>query len=358
MIVTPVLNNVNRIRPQPHVYYFSDFEKKYSDRTLYILRNINKEDDLMVIEISLCKGNFIYALTDSPPGDTETYMELQKRRVKSSMFASNGKKIITVENLEVKEYYLTVFGSNKALKDLDIKKKLEELNKKELEGTQVDILFIYYTTNKKNYNYLVTQDFLNYESDDDYHSLKIKLPELKKRDILGRENYVDYMNYTFIVSENEDDFEYMESTCYLTKLMQKEEKNKAYSYLETNYDKEKHIFNVIGFKGDKKYYINILGKNGYTGEIITYNPVMIITSKYIWRMKTFVIIFLVIMFIVFLLLTFRIYRKYRIEKAQLDVFETNKSIEGIENKMKNLKNINLNVVKKKYKNLKEEKSSE
>ena len=226
------------------------------------------------------------------------------------------------------------------------------------EGSLVDILFVYYTTNKKNYNYLVTQDYLNYESKDDYYSLKIKLPELKRRDLLGRENYVDYMNYTFIVSEKEEDFYYMESTCYLTKLMQKEAKNKAYNYLQTRYDKEKNTFQVKGFLGNKKYYINILGKNEYTGEIVTYNPVMIVTSLTIWRIKVFVIVFLTIICVVFVFLTFTIYRKYRIEKAQLNIMEGNKSDEGIGKKIRELKNINLNVVKKKYNSLNEEKNSE
>ena len=357
MTVTPVLNNMNRIKPQPHLYYFSDFEKKYVDKTLYLLRNVNKEDDLMVIEISLCKGNFIYVLTDTPPAETDSYIQLQKKKTKTKMFSSNGKKIITVENLEVKEYYLTVFGANTPLKDLDGKKRFEEKNS-EGEGSLVDILFVYYTTNKKNYNYLVTQDYLNYESKDDYYSLKIKLPELKRRDLLGRENYVDYMNYTFIVSEKEEDFYYMESTCYLTKLMQKEAKNKAYNYLQTRYDKEKNTFQVKGFLGNKKYYINILGKNEYTGEIVTYNPVMIVTSLTIWRIKVFVIVFLTIICVVFVFLTFTIYRKYRIEKAQLNIMEGNKSDEGIGKKIRELKNINLNVVKKKYNSLNEEKNSE
>ena len=76
ILVTPILNNTNRIRPQPYIYYFSNMKKKIYDKTLFILRNTNNEDDLMIIEISSCKGNFIYCLIDSPPGETETYNQL------------------------------------------------------------------------------------------------------------------------------------------------------------------------------------------------------------------------------------------------------------------------------------------
>ena len=354
IIVTPVLNNINRIRPQPHVYYFSDFEKKYSDKTLYILKNKNKEDDLMVIEISLCKGNFIYALVDSPPTDTETYTQLQLRRVKSNISTANGKKIITIENIEVKEYYLMVYGANSRIIDIDLDKK--ETKDKE-KKSEVDLLFIYYTTNKKKYNYLVTQDYLNYEGKNDYYSVKIQLPELKKRDILGRENYIDYMNYTFIVSEKKEDFEYMESTCYLTKLMVKEQKEKKYKYLKTIYDKDNNVFVVKGFKAGRTYYINLLAKNEYTGEVITYNPFMIVTSLTARVLKSFYIFVLLIILCIFIYLAFKVYRKFRIERAQLEIIEANKNGEFDKHKIGNLKNINLDIVKKKYNTLKEEKKS-
>ena len=241
-----------------------------------------------------------------------------------------------------------VYGAKKATDEI-IKNNNEEINLNN-DGLETDILFIYYTTKKKNYNYLVSQDYLNYESKNDYYYVKIKLPDLKKRDILGRENYVDYMNYTFIVSEKKEDFEYMESTCYLTKLMQNKERSKNYQYLQTQYDKVNNVINVKGFKGGKVYYINILGQNSHTGEIITYNPLMITTSLLQRSVSIFVIVFLVIIIIIFIFLTFSIYRKYRIEKAQLDIFDSNKTDED---RVKP-NNINLKVLKKKYNSLEEE----
>ena len=90
-------------------------------------------------------------------------------------------------------------------------------------------MFHYYTKNKKNFNYLITNDSLIYESNDDYNSLKIKIPESKKRDAFGKENdvdSVDSINYTFIITDKEKDYIFMESTCYLSKLIQNNQTNK------------------------------------------------------------------------------------------------------------------------------------
>ena len=163
------------------------------------------------------------------------------------------------------------------------------------------------------------------------------------------------MNYTFIVSEKKEDFEYMESTCYLTKLMYKEEKDKKYKYLKTKYDKDTNVLSIKGFKAGRTYYINILAKNEYTGEVITYNPVMIVTSLAARALKTFYIVVLIIIMCILIYLAFKLYRMFRLELTRLDVIESNKNDEFDKHKIGNLKNINLDIVKKKYNTLKEEK---
>ena len=163
------------------------------------------------------------------------------------------------------------------------------------------------------------------------------------------------MNYTFVVSEKKKDFNYMESTCYLTKLIQRKEKNNEYSYLKTNYDSKNHILNVKGFLSGKTYYLNILAKNEYTGEVITYKPIMIVTSMTVRKLKIFIIIFLTAILLLLFICAFKIYRKYRIQKAQIENFEINNETDNIFQKnIENLKNIKLNFIKKKYNSLSED----
>ena len=357
VLAAPVINNINRLKPQQSIYYFTSIEKKYADKTLYMLRSKSRGDDLMIIEMSACKGNFIYVLVDSPPDDSETYTDLQKRSVDSNIYSSNGKKIITVRHLEPKEYYLMVYGARnkRSIESIinEENKKNQNENKKEddEDKAEVELLFYYYTTTEKEYKYLVTKDILNYESIYDSLGVNIQLPELKRRDTFGRENYVDFMNYTLVISEKKVDYVLMESTCYLTKLMQN--KNKDYDYIQTKLIPEKKIFNVEGLLPGKTYYMNILAKNDLNGEVITYKPIIFTSSLRERREKIIGIAFLTTVLLVFTILAYNILRKYKIEKAKLSSLEIEKAPDSGFKK----KSINLNVVKKKYNTLSEDDKS-
>ena len=352
---SPLMNNVLRLKPQQRKYYFSEIEQKKTERAIFNLKNNNPEDDLMIIEISSCKGNFLYALTDYPPSDSEDYHTLKTKGVPSEIYSSNGKKIITVKNLQAKEYFLILFGGNEDNNfDIVIDNANKEINTNTNE-IQIDVLFFYYTTSEKNFNYLVTKDNLEYESKDDFNSINFILPETKKRDIFGRENFANSMNYSFIFTDEKKDFEYMESTCYLIKLMQKNITQK-YKNIQIEFDDKKKIFKIAGLEGGKEYYMNILASNLNTGEVITYKPVKIVSSLTTRRLKVALFIFLIIMLILFLFAAFYVYRKYRIQKIELnDIEDLNKGNSKNKNKkIAKLKNINLDFVKKKYNQLSED----
>ena len=342
ILITPVINSVTKIKPEQRMYYFSNFVEINTEKITYTLKNTNKEDNLMIIEISECKGNVQYVLTDSHPLDRESYTELQKRKIPLSTYSSNGKKIIIVKNLEIKEYYLTLYGEN-IFNELFIEEKDEKQNSTK---SKLDLLFFYYTTNEKKYNYLVTQDMLKYENNGD--SIELQVPELKKRDALGRENNADSINYSFIISDQKNDFINMESTCFMTKLEQSNVNNK-FENLDIQYIKEKNAFIIKGLEGGKTYYMNVLVKNDHNGEIITYKPVEVVFSTSSKTIKTIIIIMLSIIVLVFLYIAFSVYRKYRKKKLQLDFVKETNSETSFNKKIKKLKNIDLDIIKNKYK---------
>ena len=215
------MDNVLRIKPEQSRYYFSELEQKFTEKAIFNLKNNNKDNDLMIIEISSCKGNFIYVLTDFPPLENENYSQLKSKSIPSDIYSSNGKKIITVRNIQAKDYYLILFGGSEENNfDIVINDKSSNTNTYVNNNNEVDVLFFYYTTSEKNFNYLVTQDNIKFESKDDFYSINFILPETKKRDIYGRENFAENMEYSFILTDKKDDFNYMESTCFLTKLQQ------------------------------------------------------------------------------------------------------------------------------------------
>ena len=348
ILVTPVINNINRIKPEQKLYYFSAIENIKTDKTLFLLKNRNKENNLMIIEISSCKGNFEYTLTDFPPLGTETYTNLKQKEIKSNIYSFNGKKIIVIRNCEMKEYYLMIFGK---------KNKLDFfIDENDENNEPVDILFYYYTIKENEFKYLATPDSMIYDIENNYKSIIVKLPELRNRDIFGKENNISDLNFTVIISNDKNDFDYMESTCYLTKLKQKREIKNEFNYLNVEINQENKIIKISGFNIGETYYINILAKNELTGEIITYRPIIMNTYAEIKTAKIVVIVILSILILVFLYIAFYVYRKYRIQKSQLEE-QTNekKPKDSIIKKLKNLSKINLNIFKKKYNDLKEDK---
>ena len=70
--------------------------------------------------------------------------------------------------------------------------------------------------------------------------------------------------------------------------------------------------------------------------------------------KGFITILLTVIFILFFYFTFSIYRKYRIERAKITYDIEGKSESTFQKAIGSLKNINLNVVKKKYNRLSED----
>ena len=121
-------------------------------------------------------------------------------------------------------------------------------------------------------------------------------------------------------------------------------------------NQENKIIKISGFNIGEIYYINILAKNELTGEIITYRPIIMNTYAEIKTAKIVVIIILSILILVFLYIAFYVYRKYRLQKSQLEEQKSEKKTkDSIIQKLKNLSKINLNVFKKKYNDLKEDK---
>ena len=348
ILVAPVMNNINRIKPEQKLYYFSAIENIRTDKTLFLLKNRNKENNLMIIEISSCKGNFEYTLTDFPPLGTESYTHLKQKETKSNIYSFNGKKIIVIRNCEMKEYYLMIFGKKNEL-DFFIDENDEN-------NAPVDILFYYYTIKENEFKYLATPDSMIYDIENNYKSIIVKLPELRNRDIFGKENNISDLNFTVIISTDKNDYDYMESTCYLTKLKQKREIKNEFNYLNVEINQENKIIKISGFNKGETYYINILAKNELTGEIITYRPIIMNTYAEVKTVKIVVIVILSILILVFLYIAFYVYRKYRLQKSQLEEQKSEeKPKDSIVQKLKNLSKINLNIFKKKYNDLKEDK---
>ena len=75
------------------------------------------------------------------------------------------------------------------------------------------------------------------------------------------------LSYEIIVYTNINDFSYMSSLCYLSKM-----KNSTQNY--KTYVKDNEIY-ISGLKSSTKYFINIIIRNPSSSELITLTPTII-----------------------------------------------------------------------------------
>ena len=100
--------------------------------------------------------------------------------------------------------------------------------------------------------------------------------------------------------------------------------------------------------------MNILGKNTITGEIITYKPVMILYTLTRRRIKIGITIVLTLIVICFLYAAYSIYRKYRLQKMQLNFVEESND-NSINRRFGKSKNIGMDFIKENYNDMPEDK---
>jgi hypothetical protein len=110
IVVTPGIQNTKYVEANPNEYYFSNLtyaanSLREPESKIYTLRLQNKDDDLLVVEISSCHGQYELSITDilDNAGQKRTDKDLEiieKNR--------HGKKVIYIPNVKSKVYYLTV----------------------------------------------------------------------------------------------------------------------------------------------------------------------------------------------------------------------------------------------------------
>ena len=294
IIVTPTENNFKRIDASAFTYYFSN-ESAHSngnETKIYHLERTNPRDDIMIIEISSCQGDYNFKITDK----LTTYGN-ETEGIKVYDEKKNGRQFITILDLKSKHYYLSIWAKKNAQCDI-FGNKCDSTN----------YMLYYYTTTKEGYKRSEMNSTFEYES---YGrgAIKLKLPEMKDKDVQGRHR--DQSNYTYnvFISTNKEEFELMESVCYL-RTMNNATTNKLLKHIKMSGN------NIIvkGLKSNEKYYVNILAENTKTKELITFKPMLIVTSSSI-PVGIIIAFILILIFIVTVAVYF--YKKYTITKKIL-----------------------------------------
>ena len=341
IIVYPNVDHYELIHPKPNKYVFNSISQLKKDTTYFSLKRLNHDDDILVVEISSCQGNFGYKLFNNLKepksfGDNET-----------TVTENQGKKTIVKKMENNEQYYLSVYG----LKEDEI---VFEENK---NNSNIDFLMYYYTTNEETYTKTVYDTKIEYEVESPGYVI-LKLPDLMTISTKNNKIKLDDLIVTLIMTENEKEFNNLGSICYLTKKIEEIIAKGLYHNYTIVIDKKQNKIEIKNLNKKNNYYLNVLISNTKTGQFFAMEPIEIIPNNFL--SSTTIVKILIIGIIISLLLIFYFYRKYRITKQIVNYENSDiKKMSSIPKSINELKKIQEEKTKKakeKYNSLTEDSS--
>ena len=347
ILVTPGVQNIKYVDAEPNVFYFSNLtlgantKRDEIESKIYTLRVEDKEDDLLIIEISTCNGNYEYSITDAldNAGEPKTDKDIDvipKDR--------QGKKVLFVTNLKSKIYYLTIrakmadfvcqikYGNRKTNLFNNRKNRNKNKNKKISNETKVQIpkecnndlsYLMYYYSTKKTKTFF-TDDELGYNrllihTPYGKGKIRINIPKIIKKDMNNNNKTMEDYKFDIFATKNEKYYKHMGSVCFLSQFKDYSE-NTIFKIEDVKYDGKKYLIaSGLGYR--QKYYINILAQSTTSKELIAFSPFAMWTGGYLpytmWQIgivSNIIIIVLIVLLVIFV-------RKYCRAKEELNVIK-------------------------------------
>ena len=291
LMVSPNINYYQRLETIPLTLYSSIGKLNAKDTTIFDINKLNTQDNVFQVELALCGGELSTMVNDEV-----TIFRNPDTEIKSNAKTSNGRRIVTVENANLTTYYLSVWITGS-----ECDKTLEECNE--------EYYLYYYTLNEdkykeiKNINYAVEPIIVNETS------IKVKIPSLKNNVLNEKENEMLGENFHIIISNQEEDYNKMESLCFLS------QNNTKINYKQ-QFSNDEKCFIISGLEKKKSYFINIFYLSPKNGAYLIFKPSKINLSTN--ENHGLLIFFICFLFILVLLVAFYFYKKYRYTKAELE----------------------------------------
>ena len=315
ILLTPGVQNVKYVDANPNEYYFSNLTygpnmEKEVESKIYTLQ-VENDDDILVIEISSCKGSYETSITDIldnaglPNNDKEIDIFEEEK---------DGKKTIYVNNLKSTTYYLTIKSKISdficRLRQKHLKKdKRGKFNKNETSipkecGNNLEYLMYYYTSKKNKMHFHTTFSRFLIHTPYGNGKIRIKVPSIIKKDILFNNKSIEDYKFAVFATKNEDYYDKMGSICYLSQYKNKSE-NSIFKINDVKHEEGKYLI-ISGLGYRQKYYINVLAQSITSKELIAFQPFVMWTGGYlpfpIWQTalvsNTIIIILIIILVIV------------------------------------------------------------
>ena len=336
MIAYPNVDHLNRIIPQAKKYIYSSITTRHLDQTVFTFTKQEENDNILIIELSACKGNIAFSFTNNVnKANQDLYLD------------KKGKKIIISRIENNVEYYLSVFGLRED----------EMVFGPKIDSTcDADFLLYYYTSQEEILSSLY-YDYkqLTYEVKRPGRVV-INVPSLEIVNDKKAINKKEDLKMSVVISDFKSDFEYMGSICFLSKRIELVESNNLYNNYTIEIDKNEGKIEIDNLDSTKQYYFNVLVTNTKTGQLLTFDPLQLIAYKKV--SKNIYIILLSIGIVLLLFVIFYYYRKLRIAKAIVK-YESNDikkmgSIPKSITELKKIQEIKNKQAKEKYNSLTED----
>lgn len=223
------------------------------------LKRYNKDHDMLLVEISSCSGDFDYRISDKI-----NYYKSDISNLKVKEDNTNGRKLITLENMKSDNYFLTILPKESYNKNCTF----DEDNKKiKCDAELTEVMVIYHTDKKSNYeNYRKKLKPLTYDvlSND-----KIQLNWQVPTYVQGGALTAIPAKYSVYISDKFYDFLRMDSICFLSSI-------KARQSIK---DQENNNVIIDNLEPNVKYYVNILYTNTQNYQIDAFNPIEVYISS-------------------------------------------------------------------------------
>ena len=326
LLLTPGVQHVKYVDANPYEYYFSNLTygsnmTREPESKIYTLRVQNEEDDVLIIEISSCKGSYEVIITDSlenagSPNVSSKDLDIFEEN-------KNGKRTIYVSHLESRNYYLTIKAKlsdficrlrQRHFNILNMHKNLKKDNSNEC-GNNLEYLMYYYSTKKsKMHFHSGLSRFLIYHPYGN-GKIRINVPSIIKKDIFTNNKTIEDYKFAIFATKNENFYDKMGSICYLSQYKNKNE-DEIFQVNDVKHVDGKYLV-ISGLGYRQKYYINVLAQSTTSKELIAFQPFIMWTGGYlpfpIWQTALVSNIIIIILIIVLII----VIRKYCSAKQEL-----------------------------------------
>ena len=267
IVITPGMNNFKYMDLKQYEYYFSNltYNSESIDRPVetkvYSLTRENPDHDIMVIEISTCQGYYELNIQE----EIITKDNLDKKSIKYLEMDEKGKKIIYLESLNSKHYYLSVRPiSNNQFCNL-------KNGKKGKCGNNLQYLIYYYTAFTESLSFQEVDKWISHRP---YGKgrIRLDLPLIITKDLESNNKQISDYKFDVFATFDKERTNNMGNICYLSRLIPSSEKIFKLKSLSIE---NKNSLIISHLLPGKTYYINVLAQNIKNKELITFHPIKV-----------------------------------------------------------------------------------